>query len=120
MHGVNVALGMGRPWRCQQQLSSLRAHRTVELKLHIPSQTRAAIARGSENSCSSEFEIDSRTNVASGLSTLATVATQTRAAPERRRIRAHSETVVPVVKTSSTNRISRFWISAGASTLNAP
>ena len=38
----------------------------------------------------------------------ATVATHTLAAPARIRTRAHSEAVVPVVKTSSTNKMSRF------------
>ena len=44
----------------------------------------------------------------------ATVATHTRAAPARSRTRAHSDAVVPVVKTSSTSKMSRFndprWI----------
>src|SRR5579863_5346452 len=50
----------------------------------------------------------------------ATVATYTFDAPARRNTRVHSETVVPVVKTSSTNRISRFAIASGRATANAP
>ena len=50
----------------------------------------------------------------------ATVATHTRAAPARSRTRAHSDAVVPVVKTSSINKMSRFNIRVGSFTTNAP
>ena len=51
--------------------------------------------------------------VISGFITRATVATQTRAAPALRRTRAHSPTVVPVVRTSSTTKMSRPRTSSG-------
>jgi len=46
----------------------------------------------------------------------ATVATNTLDAPARSKTRAHSETVVPVVKTSSISRTSRPAISCGRET----
>ena len=57
---------------------------------------------------------------ASAFRVRATVATNTLDAPARRKTRAHSETVVPVVNTSSTSRISRPAISSGLATANAP
>ena len=53
------------------------------------------------------------------LSTRATVA-YTLAAPARRSTRAHSEIVVPVVKTSSTSRMSRPRTALASRTANAP
>src|SRR5215469_14982023 len=57
-----------------------------------------AIASGASSSSSSS------TRATSSFRVRATIATQTLAAPARRKIRAHSEAVVPVVNTSSTNR----------------